>query len=158
MSQQEEKQIDERFLAGRKKAMALLNHKDRTKWELIDRMKRSGFEEEVIEDAIAYVESFHYIDDERYAVRFAEIYCESRSVQRIRQDLQKRHIDDEYIQLALENINWDDSAALQKEVQKLLKGHAIDLEELPYEEKQKMAAKLYRKGFRTAEIFRVLGL
>lgn len=158
MSKQEEKKLEERFLAGRKKAMALLNHKDRTTWEFIDRMKRSGFEEEVIEDAIAYVKSFHYIDDERYAIRFAEIYRESRSVQRIRQDLQKRHIDEKYIDIALENIHWDDSEALQKEVQKLLKKVAVALEELSYEEKQKIAAKLYRKGFRTAEIFQALDL
>ncbi len=79
-------EIEERFLLGRKKAMALLAHNDRTKWELCDRLKRAGFEQEVIEDALAYVESFHYIDDLRYATRFAEIYSATRSIQRIRQD------------------------------------------------------------------------
>lgn len=156
MAQEEADKLEERFLAGRKKAMALLNHNDRTRWELTDRLQRTGFDEEVIEDAIAYVESFHYIDDQRYAIRFAEIYCETRSIQRIRQDLQKRHIDEEYIEIALENINWDDSAALQREMKKILKGTTKDFQELSYEEKQKIAAKLYRKGFRTADIFRLL--
>lgn len=145
---------EERFLLGRKKAMALLNHNDRTKWELCDRLERAGFEQEVIEDAVAYVESFHYIDDLRYATRFAEIYSETRSIQRIRQDLQKRHVPEEYISIALENIQWDDSAALKKELKKLLKGR--EEEEFSYEEKQKIAAKLYRKGFRTESIFREL--
>lgn len=158
MAQEETNKIDDRFLAGRKKAMALLNHNDRTKWELMDRLQRAGFDEDVIEDAIAYVESFHYIDDRRYAIRFAEIYCESRSIQRIRQDLQKRHVDEEDIEIALENINWDDSTALQKEVKKLLKGKIEDFKDFPYEEKQKIAAKLYRKGFRTVDIFRILDM
>ncbi len=95
---------EERFLAGRKKAMALLLHKDRTRWELCDRLVRAGFEDDVVEDAIAYVESFHYIDDRRYAVRFAEIYCESRSIKRIRQDLMKRHVPEEYIEVLYDEI------------------------------------------------------
>ena len=149
-------EIEERFLLGRKKAMALLTHNDRTKWELCDRLKRAGFEQEVIEDALAYVESFHYIDDLRYATRFAEIYSATRSIQRIRQDLQKRHVSEEYINLALENIAWDDSAALKKELGKILKDRNI--EELSYEERQKLAAKLYRKGFRTDDIFSCVSL
>lgn len=149
-------ETEERFLQGRKKAMALLVHNDRTKWELCDRLTKAGFEEDVIEDALAYVESFHYIDDLRYATRFAEIYSKKRSIQRIRQDLQKRHIPEEYIDIALEEIAWDDSAALKKEFEKLLKGREI--EEYSYEERQKFAAKLYRKGFRTEDIFSYINL
>jgi regulatory protein len=146
---------EERFLAGRKKAMALLLHKDRTRWELCDRLVRAGFEDDVVEDAIAYVESFHYIDDRRYAVRFAEIYCESRSIKRIRQDLMKRHVPEKYIEDAFEQIQWDDSGALTKELNKLLKGRELS-EDISYEEKQKIAAKLYRKGFQTDDIIREL--
>lgn len=146
---------EERFLAGRKKAMALLLHNDRTKWELCDRLKKAGFEEDVIEDAVAYVEGYHYIDDLRYAVRFAEIYCESRSIQRIRQDLKKRHVPEEYIETALDEIGRDDSKALEREIGKLLKGREVT-EGISYEEKQKIAAKLYRKGFLPDVIFREL--
>ncbi len=148
---------EERFLKGKKKAMALLSHKDRTKWELADKMKQAGFDEEVIEDAIAYVESFHYIDDLRYAIRFAEIYSDSRSIKRIRQDLEKRHVPEEYIEIALESIHMDDSRALQKAMKKFIKDGET-AEDFSYEEKQKIAAKLYRKGFRTDDIFRALNL
>lgn len=139
-------------MQGRKKAMSLLRHNDRTRWELQDRMERAGFSEDVITDAIAYVESFHYIDDLRYARRFAEIYRESRSITRIRQDLKKRHVPEEYIEIALEEISYDDSVALARELKKLCKGQ----EEFTYDEKQKIAAKLYRKGFRTDDIFHAL--
>lgn len=139
-------------MQGRKKAMSLLRHNDRTRWELQDRMERAGFSEDVITDAITYVESFHYIDDLRYARRFAEIYRESRSITRIRQDLKKRHVPEEYIEIALEEISYDDSVALARELKKLCKGQ----EEFTYDEKQKIAAKLYRKGFRTDDIFHAL--
>lgn len=145
--------MEEEFLRGRKKAMSLLNHSDRTKWELQDRMERAGFSQEVIADAIAYVEGFHYIDDLRYAKRFAEIYRETRSIRRIRQDLKKRHVPEEYIEIALEEIHYDDSSALARELGKLW----VDGRELSYGEKQKIAAKLYRKGFRTEDIFQAMG-
>lgn len=144
--------MEDVLLQGRKKAMSLLNHKDRTRWELQDRMERAGFSTEVIADALAYVESYHYIDDLRYARRFAEIYRESRSIARIRQDLKKRHVPEEYIEAALEEIGYDDSAALAKEIAKLGDGWA----DFTYEEKQKIAARLYRKGFRTEDIYRAL--
>ena len=144
--------MEEEILRGRKKAMSLLNHRDRTKWELRDRMERAGFSEEAIEDAIAYVESFHYIDDLRYAKRFAEIYRETRSIARIRQDLTKRHVPEEYIEIALEEIEYDDSPALARELGKLCRNGG----ESSYKERQKIAAKLYRKGFRTEDIIQAM--
>lgn len=144
--------MEEELLRGRKKAMSLLNHSDRTRWELQDRMERAGFSEEVIADAIAYVESFHYIDDLRYAKRFAEIYRETRSIARIRQDLKKRHVPEEYVEIALEEIEYDDSAALARELGKLCRNGGA----LSYGEKQKIVAKLYRKGFRTDDIFQAM--
>lgn len=142
--------MEQIFLEGRKKAMALLQYRARTQWELCDRMSQKGFSEEVIEDAIQYVKSFHYIDDMRYALHYVDIYRESRSVARIRQDLKKKHVPEEYIVLALEEIQYDDSVALQREIQKICKGQT----KFTYEEKQKIAGKLYRKGFRTGDIFR----
>lgn len=130
--------MEEKFNLGRKKAMAILLHNDRTEWELRDKLQQHGFEEEVIEDAIAYVESFHYIDDRRYAMRFAEIYKDSRSIQRIRQDLQKRHVDDLLIEEALENIIGDDSRALRKEIRKLTKGQQNFFDRISYQEKTKI--------------------
>ncbi len=140
--------MEEEILRAKKKAMSLLQHMDRTEWELRSRLEKSGFAEEAVQEAVEYVKSFHYIDDRRYALRFVEIYCESRSIQRIRQDLQKKHISDEWITLALEEIEYDDSRALKKAMDKVLSGQ----DQLSYEEKQKMIAKLYRKGFRVDQI------
>lgn len=141
--------MEDEILRAKKKAMSLLQHMDRTEWELRSKLEKAGFAEEPIREAVEYVRSFHYIDDERYAFRFVEIYCESRSIQRIRQDLQKKHIPDELITLALEEIEYDDSRALEKAMNKILP--RID-GELSYQERQKIIAKLYRKGFRVDQI------
>lgn len=143
---------DEELLRAKKKAMSLLQHNDRTEWQLRDKLMRNGFSEEAVENAIEYVRSFHYIDDERYAVRFVEIYHETRSIKRLKQDLYKRHISEELIEIAIENINNDDSAALNHEIERI----GQNLETMTYEEKQKVAAKLFRKGFRMGDIMEKL--
>lgn len=77
---------------------------DRTEWELRSKLEQAGFSEEAVEAAIQYVAGYHYIDDKRYAKRFVEIYRESRSMRRIRQDLQKRHVPEQWITLAIEAV------------------------------------------------------
>lgn len=143
--------------SARKKAMSLLQHKDRTEWELTDRLLNAGFSDEETSDAVEYVRSFHYIDDERYAMRFVEIYHTSRSIERLKQDLYKRHVPEGFVDAALEQIEWDDSAALRKELSKILRQKDVsDTSDLSYEEKQKIMAKLYRKGFRIEDIKRLI--
>lgn len=146
----------EELLRARKKAMSLLNYNDRTEWELMDKLFSAGFSEEAVKDATEYVKSFHYIDDERYAIRFAQIYHKSRSQKRIWQDLTKKHVPEKYITTALESIEGGDSEAINKEIHKILKNR--DLEELSYDERQKIAAKLYRKGFSVSDIRKKAGL
>lgn len=149
------RQKSDEILKAKKRAMLILQHNDRTEWELTDKLNKAGFSEEAVESAVEYVRSFHYIDDERYAKRFVEIYHESRSIKRMKQDLYKRHIADEYIELALENIDYDDSMALRRQIEKL--GIDADmLASLSYEESQKIIAKLYRKGFSLGSIKDVL--
>ena len=134
---------EEEIIKAKKRAMLILQHKDRTEWELRDKLLKAGFSEQAVEAAVEYVRSFHYIDDRRYAERFVEIYHESRSIKRLRQDLYKRHVAEEYIELAIENIDYDESIALERQIDKL----GIDMADISYEEYQKIVAKLYRKGF-----------
>ena len=136
------------MLRAKEKAMSLLQHNDRTEWQLRDKLTKSGFSENAVNEAVEYVRSFHYIDDERYAIRFVEIYHESRSIKRLRQDLYKRHVSEELIELAIENIDNDDSAALSRELDRIRDKAGA----MTYEEQQKIAARLYRKGFRMSDI------
>ncbi|MCH5267522.1 MAG: regulatory protein RecX [Lachnospiraceae bacterium] len=149
-----EKPMDDENLKATKKAMSLLQHMDRTEWELRSKLKQSGFSEEAVEKAVAYVGSYHYIDDERYARRFVDIYRQSRSMQRIRRDLQKRHVPESLIDQAIEEVDGDDGDALTKALDKLLRGKT----ELPYEEQQKVMAKLYRRGFRVDDIIKQIDI
>ena len=146
--------MQDELLEAKKKAMSLLKYMDRTEWRLRDKLAAKGFSEEAVEGAVDYVKSFHYLDDYRYAVHFVELHYEQRSRQRMRQDLYQRHVPEEYIDLALESICENDDVALQEALRKITKGET----EYSYEEKQKIAGKLYRKGFRLGDIKRVLDM
>ena len=146
--------MQDELLEAKKKAMSLLKYMDRTEWQLRDKLAAKGFSEEAVEGAVDYVKSFHYLDDYRYAVHFVELHYEQRSRQRMRQDLYQRHVPEEYIDLALESICEKDDVALQEALRKITKGET----EYSYEEKQKIAGKLYRKGFRLGDIKRVLDM
>ena len=146
--------MQDELLEAKKKAMSLLKYMDRTEWQLRDKLAAKGFSEEAVEGAVDYVKSFHYLDDDRYAVHFVELHYEQRSRQRMRQDLYQRHVPEEYIDLALESICENDDVALQEALRKITKGET----EYSYEEKQKIAGKLYRKGFRLGDIKRVLDM
>ena len=64
--------MEDEKLKATKKAMGLLQHMDRTEWELRSKLEQAGFSEEAVEAAIQYVAGYHYIDDKRYAKRFVD--------------------------------------------------------------------------------------
>jgi regulatory protein len=146
--------MEDELLQAKKKAMSLLEHMDRTEWQLRDKLTGKGFSEEAVDGAVEYVKSFHYLDDLRYAIRFVEIHHEQRSLQRLKQDLYQRHVSEENIEIALDHIDRDDTAALQRAVEKLTKGEG----ELSFQDKQKIAGKLYRKGFSLSDIKKELDM
>ena len=55
---------------ARRKAMLLLEHMDRTEKGLSDRLRQAGFSAEAVEDAMNYVRSYGYLNDDRYAENY----------------------------------------------------------------------------------------
>ena len=78
---------------ARKKAMRLLEHMDRTEKGLTDKLRQAEFSPEAVEDAIAYVKSYGYINDARYARTYISFRMESKSRQKILSELQMKGVD-----------------------------------------------------------------
>ena len=72
---------------ARLRAMNLLTKKDYTRRKLEGKLREGGYPENIIEDAIGYVESYRYVDDLRYAVTYITDHESSRSRRRMEQDL-----------------------------------------------------------------------
>ncbi|MDE6881941.1 MAG: recombination regulator RecX [Lachnospiraceae bacterium] len=155
------REITEELLPKRAKlrCMNLLQSRDYTRKQLTDKLVQGEYPQECIEEAIAYVESYGYLDDLRYAKDFIEYHISSRSRGRMEMDLMRKGIDRELIRQAFEELDEDgveqDEASMIKEL--LLKKNYCP-EKATRQEQQKMYGFLYRRGFRTDLIAHVLSL
>lgn len=159
LSDQVRQDIMEEILPKRAKlrSMNLLKTRDYTKKQLTDKLRQGGYPEGVIMQALSYVESYGYINDERYAGSYIEYHMQDRSRIRIEQDLYKKGIDKILIDRCFDKLQEEgqsiDEFAL---IGKLMQKKNYQPEKASYEERQKMYAFLYRKGFRQDVISRAL--
>jgi len=146
---------------GKKRALRLLERKDYSRKELVGRLLKDGYEATMVDEIIAYVDSYHYLDDVRVAGSFIRGRKEYKSRKELEYLLKQKGISEEEIALAIEENYKNEDGISQEEVAiaKYLRKYHIgedELEELSFEEKQKVAAKLYRKGFQQEKIRKLL--
>lgn len=139
------------------RCMNLLKTRDYTRQQLGDKLKQGEYPAEIIEDAIAYVESYGYVNDENYVRNYVEYHMQTRSRKRIENDLQQKGIRRELIskvfdELEEDGLEIDETSMIQKFLLKK-NFHAATATE---KERQKMYGFLYRKGFRADAINRAL--
>ncbi|MDK2808047.1 MAG: regulatory protein, partial [Clostridiales bacterium] len=107
-----------------------------------------GYTKDMIERIIAYVDSYHYLDDARYLDAYLSYHKSNKSIRQLKMELQKKGLDSALIAEALEQDAWSDYTAIQKAIAK----KTNQIENLSYEEKKKIAAYLFRKGFTESDI------
>ena len=138
------------------RAMNLLQKKDYTEKQLRDKLSDGDYPQEYIDDAVAYVKSFHYIDDERYARDYIAYHMSARSRNRIIQDLANKGISKDVYQNILDELYQDDEDAEIEQIRKLLVKKHYDPETAEYEDRQKIMAFLMRKGYNSLDIRRAM--
>lgn len=137
--------------------MNLLKSRDYTELQLRQKLRQGFYPETVIDEALSYVASFHYIDDLRYAEDFINYNCSRKSRRRIENDLINKGISKETIQKAW--TNWEALGNVQNEDEQikelLLKKH-FDASAADPKELRKMYAFLMRKGFSSDKVQKYL--
>ena len=91
---------------------------DRTRAQLIDKLKEGGYPLYAIEEAIAYIESFHYIDDIRYAQNYISSGIKTKSRKQLSFELERRGVDSQIIKQELENIEVLEEDILKEQIKK----------------------------------------
>ena len=139
------------------RAMNLLQKRTYTTKQLRDKLKEGFYPEEIIEEAIAYVSSYHYLDDHRYALDYITYYAESKSEKKLQYDLINKGISSDIIAAAY--YEWQEQGGAQNEIEMICKA----LEKKKYnpdsdvKERQKAYSYLLRKGFSLENVNKVLG-
>ena len=139
------------------RSMNLLKSRDYTRKQLEDKLKQGGYPQEIIAEAIDYVESYGYINDESYARNFIEYNMQTKIRKRIEKALQQKGICKELILKMFDELKEDgqeiDETAM---ICKILLKKNFRSQDASYAEKQKMCGFLYRKGFHADAISKAL--
>lgn len=139
-----------------RKAMRLLEHMDRTEKGLRDKLRQSGFSQDAVDAALAYVQSYGYIDDSRYARTYIAYRMDSKSRQKIIQELIGKGVDKETAVAA-----WEEEAALNSPDERTLLIRTVEKKyapgtELDEKEMRRLYGYLVRRGFQFSDISSVL--
>ena len=137
-----------------KYAMHLLERQERTEKQLRDKLEQQGYPETCVEQAVEYVKSYHYIDDFRYASVYIRYHQEKESRQKLITKLSMRGVDREVIEQALEEEYQADES---NKIEEILRKKNYDAKEADDVSYRKMVQLLLRRGFRSGDIYRVMG-
>lgn len=135
------------------RAMHLLEKMDRTKAELRRKLEQSGYPSEAVEAALTYVESFHYIDDSRYAARYIEFQKEKKGKARLKMELQQKGIPSQIVSCALEEA--EDTMNPRDTIRRMMESKRKSNGPLEEKEKQRLYGFFMRKGFSSSDILAV---
>ena len=141
--------------------MNLLNVKDYTEYQLSKKLLDAGYPRAIVDEALSYVKSFNYVDDLRYAKSFIASESGKRSRKEIELKLLQKGIHKDVTAEAFYAISGDSEEGADKTfdeteviVKALKKKHFTGEES--YEEKQKILAYFYRRGFNMDAVYRAM--
>ncbi|MBQ6409459.1 MAG: regulatory protein RecX [Butyrivibrio sp.] len=142
------------------RAMNLLQKKDYTEKQLRDKLNEGLYSQELVDEAIDYVKSFRYLDDDRFARDYITYHMSMRSRNRIIQDLVQKGIGKDILMPIMEEIYEEAGSESGEDVeleqiQKLLIKKHYD-KDMEYKDKQKIMAFLMRRGYSMDKIRRAM--
>lgn len=137
------------------RCMHLLERRDYTEKQLKDklRMGKTAYTEDEIEAAVAYVKSYRYVDDGRYAEQYIACMRDRKSRRQIEQELYQKGVSRELVEAAFEAAGEIEEAAM---IRAWMEKKHFEPEHADTKEKQRMYGFLARKGFCAEEISRAL--
>ena len=136
-----------------RKCGSLLAQRDYTCARLRDKLSNAGYEEDLVAEVIGSLIEAHYLDDRRYAQSFAEAHWEDRSRLRIRADLDSRGVPSQIISEVLEEVSGErGNEAEIRQIRRLMEKRGFDPLAAAWEERSRMQAFLYRKGYGSASV------
>ena len=131
-------------------ALFLIKIRDRSEFEIRNKMKQRDFSSEDIEKTVKYLIDNKYLNDQKFAERFTENYSKYHLKGKIfiKQKLIRLGIDSEIINYALNQVE-DDNSGIKERGQKWLSRKAkIDDDDV----KQKLMRHLISQGYSYEEI------
>lgn len=135
------------------RAMHILERTDKTEAQLRRKLEESEYPKEAVESAIAYVTSYGYLDDRRYAEHYIEWKKQEKGKARLKMELVQKGISREIIEEVLESTDFGETREMIRQI--ILKKRKTDIP-MNEKEKQRIYGFLMRKGFSSSDILAVM--
>lgn len=147
------------LIHAKNKALSILKFRDRTEQELRLKLTEASFSTDIIHQVIEYVKSYSYLDDARFTMAYIKSRKGIKSKLAIKTELLQKGINRELLRQVMD-IEYEEReeeedaelSAIRKAIQKKKKA----VRDMSPEERQKLMASLYRKGFEIRKINEVL--
>lgn len=135
-------------------ALRFLAYRQRSEKEIIDKLKKKGFEDKFIENTLVYLKHYGLVDDIEFAKSFMKdkINLNKYGPQRIKYELYRKGISQEIIEGVLEEDEDEYSRAL-KLAKKKMSSYKNDDRNAIY---RKLGGFLQRKGYSYDSISKIL--
>lgn len=139
------------------RCMNLLKSRDYTEHQIRTKLEQGFYPDRIIDEAVAYMVSLGYLDDIRYARSYIHCMERTKSRKQIEIELLRKGVAREEICSAYEQCVQEDDLTDEEEIiAKLLAKKHYDSQNATYEERQKVIATLYRKGFSLDKIYKAV--
>ena len=146
-----EKEKSSDIQRAKRRALHILEQCDRTERELREKLEKN-YEPEAVEEAVAYVKSFHYLDDMRYAVHYLSCRGQEKSRRQVEQELlYKKGISREILEKASLEVEPQDE---REQIRRWMEKKRIHPETADQAELRRFYSFLLRRGFRSEDILR----
>lgn len=145
---------------AKKRCLNLLQKKSYTEYKLREKLIEGLYTQDIIDEAIDYVKSFHYVNDYDYACQYIFYHKETESRRKIEEKLSLKGIDREILSQAFQD-SYEEEEQQEIELQqakKLLEKKNYNAETMDWKEKQKVYAFLARKGISPAIIQKAMSI
>lgn len=140
------------------RCMNLLKSRDYTEHQLTAKLYENGYPDSIAEKAIAYVKSYGYVNDSRYAQEYVASASKTKSRKQIETDLMRKGVKKEFIEDAFAVFDAQEDEDTEEElIRKYLRKKHYENGNATYDERRKIIGFLYRKGFSLDKIYKVVG-
>lgn len=147
----EELQAESEVERAQEKALSLLERQKYTKKQLTSKLRTKGYMPATIEKVLKKLEEYGYISDEDYAGSFIRS-TSNKSVKELKFALMSKGVREDVVEKILNDAEINEDETISKLAEKFMR-----YKENNKENKQKLFAYLYRKGFDYSAIQRVIG-
>lgn len=133
-------------------AIYYLTFKDRSSYELTNKLKEKGYSEEQILETMDKLSYYGYIDDEHYALSYIKSNCNHKGEKKIKMELSNKGIHRDIIEEQFAEVDFDEENAIDASFKKRF----MDSDLQDEKQKNRIISYYMRRGYRFENIKKVV--